>query len=183
MSAVVTLGFVLFFGVMGVILSLGGQLVTKFIPWMAVLIGISLVVMGVYLLLGKHISFSLLARLGGRLNGGAGSGLLGFGVFGIAYGMAAVSCNLPIFLVVVGSALSLQGPVSGMLQFVSFALGMGFIVTIVTFGSAFFKEGLRRWLKRLIPIIDRLSGILLILAGGYILYYWFVVGHILSLIF
>jgi cytochrome c biogenesis protein CcdA len=180
MSAVVTIGFVLFFGLIGTILSLGGQFLTRFIPWAAVLVGVVLVLLGVYLLIGKHLYVGLMARLTARLTKRKGSGVLSFGIFGIAYGVAALSCTLPIFLVVVGSAVSLGGFGSGILQFVSFALGMGFIITVVTFGTAFFKEGLQRWLRRLIPLIDRLSGGLLILAGGYILYYWFVVGNILN---
>ena len=41
MSGMVTLGFVVFFGVMGAIFSLGGQLLVNFIPWVAVLIGVA----------------------------------------------------------------------------------------------------------------------------------------------
>jgi cytochrome c biogenesis protein CcdA len=101
-------------------------------------------------------------------------------VFGAAYGIAALSCTLPIFLVVVGSALALKGFTAGMFQFVSYALGMGCVITAVTLGTAFFKEAVHRWLHRLVPVVDRFSGLLLILAGGYILYFWFKVGDILS---
>ncbi len=38
LSALVTLSFVTFFGIMGVALSLGGQFLLSFIPWIAVLI-------------------------------------------------------------------------------------------------------------------------------------------------
>ena len=67
-----------------------------------------------------------------------------------------------------------------MLQFVSFALGMGFIIVIVTIAVALFKETLNRWLHRIIPVVARLSGILLIFAGTYIIYYWFAQGDIVS---
>ncbi len=43
MSGVVTLGFVVFFGIMGAILSLGGQFLLTYIPWMAVIIGVVLI--------------------------------------------------------------------------------------------------------------------------------------------
>ena len=62
----------------------------------------------------------------------------------------------------------------------SYALGMGFVITIVTLGTTFFKEAMHQWLRRLVPVVARLSGLLLILAGGYILYFWFVVGGLLS---
>ena len=81
---------------------------------------------------------------------------------------------------VVGSALATKGFTSGLLQFVSFALGMGFIIAIVTIGSILFKETVNRWLRHLVPVVARLSGLLLIFAGGYILYFWFKVGEILN---
>ncbi len=180
MSGVVTLGFVIFFGIMGAALSLGGQFLINFIPWTAVFIGVALTLLGIYLLFGGHFYTNLPARLAGRLGKNGDVGVKGFLIFGIAYGITALSCTLPIFLVVVGSAMATGGFTSGLLQFVSFALGMGFIIAFVTLGSALFKETVNRWLHRLVPVIARLSGLLLILAGGYILYFWFSVGDLLN---
>ncbi len=52
LSLVVTVGFVIFFAVMGAILSLGGEFIIRIIPWAAVLIGISLILLGIWLLAG-----------------------------------------------------------------------------------------------------------------------------------
>ncbi len=180
MSGVVTLGFVVFFGIMGAALSLGGQFLLAYIPWTAVIIAVVLILLGIYLLVGGHFYTNLPARLAGRLGKNGALGIKGFLIFGIAYGIAALSCTLPIFLVVVGSALATKGFTSGLLQFVSFALGMGFVIAIVTVSSALFKESINRWLRRLVPIVARLNGLLLIFAGGYILYFWFKVGDILN---
>ncbi|MFC2035518.1 cytochrome c biogenesis CcdA family protein [Chloroflexota bacterium] len=183
MSGVVTLGFVVFFGIVGAILSFGGQFLFAFIPWMAVIIGVALILLGIYLLIGGHLYTSLPARLVGRLSKNGGLSIKGFFIFGIAYGISALSCSLPVFLVVVGSALVLRGFASGLFQFISFALGMGFVIAIVTIGSALFNEAINRWLHRLVPVVARLSGLLLIFAGGYILYFWLVVGDVLNWVF
>jgi cytochrome c biogenesis protein CcdA len=183
LSLVVTVGFVAFFAAMGAILSLGGEFIIKIIPWAAVLIGVSLILLGIWLLVGGHLYLAIFSRLASRIERPGGSGAIGFLVFGIAYGIAALSCTLPIFLVVVGSALALEGFTTGLLQFVLFALGMGLVITIVTFSTAFFREAVHRWLHRLVPVVARLSGLLLILAGGYILYFWFIVGDLLSFTF
>ncbi|MFC1951484.1 cytochrome c biogenesis CcdA family protein [Chloroflexota bacterium] len=180
MSVMVTLGFVVFFGIMGAILSLGGQFLLTFIPWITVIIGAALILLGIYLLVGGHFYTGLPARLAGRLGRSGDLGIKGSFIFGIAYGIAALSCALPIFLAVVGGALAMKGFTSGFLQFVSFALGMGFVIAIITLGSALFKETIKRWLRRLVPIVAKLSGLLLIFAGGYILYFWFKVGDILN---
>ena len=183
LSLVVTVGFVTFFAATGAILSLGGKFIIKIIPWAAVLIGVSLILLGIWLLVGGHLYFAIFSRLASRIERPGGSGVIGFLVFGIAYGIAALSCTLPVFLVVVSSALALEGFTTGLLQFVLFALGMGLVITIITVSTAFLKETMHRWLHRLVPVVARLSGLLLILAGGYILYFWFVVGDLLSFAF
>ena len=180
MSGVVTLGFMVFFGIMGTILSSGGQFLMTVIPWVAVLIGVALILLGLYLLLGRHFYTNLPARLVGNLGKNGDLGIKSFLVFGIAYAIAALSCTLPIFLVVVGSSIATKGFISGLFQFFSFALGIGFVITIVTIGSTLFKETVNRWLRRLVPVIARFNGLLLLFAGSYILYFWFKVGDILN---
>jgi cytochrome c biogenesis protein CcdA len=180
MSGAVTLSFVVFFGAMGALLTTSGQFLIAFIPWITVLIGVTLVLLGIFLLTGAHIYTSLPARLAARLSNPGGSSIKGFMVFGIAYAIAALSCTLPVFLAVVAGALTVTGFTSGLFQFVSYALGMGFVITVVAIGSVLFKETVNRWLQRLVPVVARLSGLLLIFAGGYILYFWFSVGDILN---
>jgi cytochrome c biogenesis protein CcdA len=180
LSGVVTVGFVALFGVIGAILSLGGRFLLPTIPWAAVMIGVILIVLGIYTVFGGHLYTSLPQRLAARLGNPDGSSAKGFLIFGIAYAITALSCALPIFLIVVGSAVALKGFGSGILQFISFALGMGFVIVLITLGSAFFSEALNRWLHRLVPVVARFSGLLLIFAGGYILYYWFTIGDILN---
>ncbi|MFC2067421.1 cytochrome c biogenesis CcdA family protein [Chloroflexota bacterium] len=179
LGSVVTLGFVLLFGLMGAALSFGGQHLLGFIPWIAILIGLALIVLGIYLIIGGKLYTSLPARLAALLGKNRILGIKGFLVFGIAYGIAALSCTLPVFLAVVGSAFAMKSFTSGLLQFISYALGMGFVITLVTISSALFKESVNRWSRRLVPVVARLSGLLLLLSGGYILYYWFVLGDIL----
>lgn len=180
MSGAVTLSFVAFFGAIGALLSAGGQFLISFIPWITVFIGVALILLGIFLITGAHIYTSLPARLAARLSNPGGSGVKGFVVFGIAYAVAALSCTLPVFLAVVASALTVGGITSGLFQFASYALGMGFVITVVAIGSVLFKETVNRWLRRLVPVVARLSGLLLIFAGGYILYFWFIVGDILN---
>lgn len=180
MSGAVTLSFVVFFGVVGALLSAGGQFLITFIPWITVLIGVALILLGIFLVTGAHVYTSLPARLAARMSNLGGSGIKGFMVFGIAYAIAALSCTLPVFLAVVASTLTVRGFTSGLFQFVSYALGMGFVITVVAIGSVLFKETVNRWLRRLVPIVARFSGFLLIFAGGYILYFWFSVGDILN---
>ncbi len=85
MSGVVTLGFVAFFGVIGAILSAGGQFLIAYIPWVAVVIGVALILLGIYLLTGGHLYTNLPARLASRLSKNGEVGIKGFLIFGVAY--------------------------------------------------------------------------------------------------
>jgi cytochrome c biogenesis protein CcdA len=93
-------------------------------------------------------------------------------LFGVAYAVASLSCTLPIFLVVVGSALATRGIWVAIAQFLTYALGMGTVLVLLTVSTALFREAVARWLRGAVPLVHRLSALFLIGAGGYLLYYW-----------
>jgi cytochrome c biogenesis protein CcdA len=95
-------------------------------------------------------------------------------LFGIAYAVGSLSCTLPIFLLVAGSALG-GGSLAGSLgQFVSFGLGMGSVLIAVTIGAVFFRDAVGRSLRHLLPHVHRFSALFLVGAGAYLVYYWVV---------
>lgn len=181
-AAVVTGGFVLLFGSVGLLLSAGGQLVVRFVPWIALVIGIALVFLGLAMLRGWHLSAPFVAQLTDRLGNPGIISIRGFFLFGVAYALTSLSCTLPVFLAVVGSSLTAQGFLSAALQFVSYSLGMGLVILILTLGMALFKGATVGLLYRTLPIVERLSAILLILAGAYITYYWLFKGGLIRTI-
>ncbi|UCB42821.1 MAG: sulfite exporter TauE/SafE family protein [Dehalococcoidales bacterium] len=180
MSGVMTLGFVLLFGLVGAALSPIGELLKPYVEWVGVVIAILLILLGVYVLVGGRVYANLPARLANKLSQSGSVGVRGFLVFGIAYGLAALSCSVLLFTGMVVGAYSSGGFANALLQFILFALGMGLVITVVTIASALIRETVNRWLHRLVPVVARLSGLLLIFAGGYMIYYWFVVGDILG---
>ncbi len=93
-------------------------------------------------------------------------------LFGVAYAVASLACTLPVFLVVVGSALAARGILAAVLQFVGYALGMGLVLTLVIFGAIFFEGFVRRSLRQLAPHVHRLSASFLVGAGMFLVSYW-----------
>lgn len=175
-GGLVTLGFVLVFGSIGVVISAGGRGLLEFFPWTSLVVGIGLILLGLWLLLpGKHLVFTPATRV--ELP--EGRGLLGMFAFGLAYGVASLGCTLPIFLVVVGSALSREGFLFSLLQFLNYALGMGLVITVVALSVAFFQGALDRPLRRLMPYVEMIGALFLIGAGTYLVYYWFEYGRLL----
>lgn len=165
----ITLGFVVLFSAIGLAVSSGGRALLRIFPVAGLIVGIALVSLGLYLLFhGASIGIAAASRVTVTFKRNLGNAFL----FGIAYAVASLSCTLPVFLLVVGSALAAQGIAQGLLQFVSYSLGMGFLLAVVIVSTAFFKGALNRYLRRVMPYVHEISAVFLIGAGGYLIFYW-----------
>ncbi len=176
-TLVVTAGFGLLFGVVGVLVSAGGAFLMGVMPWVAIVVGIFLILLGGWILFGNHFSINFMLSLAGKIGDPRKMTVKSFFLFGVAFGATSLSCTLPIFLMVVGGSLTAGNFLSGLLQFFAYILGMGFVLLILTLGIAFVKEGVVVGvLRKLIPAIQKIAALLLIVAGAYIIYYWFSSG-------
>lgn len=169
---VVSLGFVLLFGVAGVIVSAGGSAILGTMPWVGVVIGAALILMGIWMLAGRSLYTGAFERFAQRVGDPKSISVRGFFLFGLAYGLASLSCTLPVFLAVMGSSLASGGFASGMGQFASYGLGMTSVLVALTLALALFKGGLVNKLRSVTPYVQPISAVLLVLAGLYIIYYW-----------
>ena len=138
------------------------------------------IIVGLFLLAGKSVHTSLPPRLASLIGNPASQGFNTYFLFGIGYGMASLGCSLPIFLVVVGSAINSQGFSNGLFQFFSYSLGMGVVMTSLVFSLAVFKGGLATYMRRVLPYMGRIAGVMLLVAGSYQIYYWLTKGGLLA---
>jgi cytochrome c biogenesis protein CcdA len=168
-AATITAGFVTIFALVGGVVTAGGQWLVAVFPYAGLLIGVGMAVLGIWLLATRR-TIGILA--GKKVAVGPKRNLGNAFLFGITYAVASLSCTLPIFLVVVGSALAGDGGLASFGQFLGYALGMGTIILVVTVGSALFRRAMARWLRRLTPYVHRLSAMFLVGAGAYLIYYW-----------
>lgn len=166
-----TSGFIVVMAAAGMLIGAMGQQLVRVFPYAGVGVGVALAGLGVWLLV-THRTVGVVAA--GRLTITPRRGLSNVFLFGIAYAVGSLSCTLPIFLLVAGSALSAGSFATSLMQFVSFGLGMGVILIAVTIGAAFFRDAVSRWLRRLLPHVHRTSALFLVGAGAYLVYYWVV---------
>ncbi|HLQ35550.1 MAG TPA: cytochrome c biogenesis protein CcdA, partial [Chloroflexota bacterium] len=180
-SAAVTAGFVLLFGAAGLVLSVATTAVARYFPWMALAVGVLLVLVGGSMLTGRTLHTNLGEQLADRMGPAARQkGARGYLAYGLAYAAASLSCQLPVFLAVVASALTAGGFLGATLQFVLFALGMGLAITVLTVATAFVESaGLLR-VRRAVRYVQPVSAGLLLLGGAFIIYYWLTVGGLLG---
>ena len=169
LGSVATLGFLAIFAVVGVIVATGGQWLVQVFPFAGVAIGAVMAALGVWLLVTQR-TIGIIAA--GRVGVAPQRNLRNVFLFGIAYAIGSLSCTLPIFLVVVGTALASQGALGAFSQFIGYALGMGAILIGVTVGAALFRGAVARVLRALVPHVHRMSALFLVGAGIYLLYYW-----------
>jgi len=180
-SGAVSASFVLLFGLAGIVLSLASTAIAHYLPWVDLAVGVGLVLVGGRIVAGGTLYSSLGERMADRMGAAVRQpGLGGYFAYGLAYGLASLSCTLPIFLAVVGSALAVNGLLAAMGQFVLYAAGMGLVISGLTLAVAVFKHAALRSVRRVLPVVQPLSAALLLLAGAYIIYYWLTLGGLLG---
>jgi cytochrome c-type biogenesis protein len=141
-------------------------------PVLGILVGVALVALGLWMLAGGTLHAGVFGRIATRVGNPKSVNARGFFLFGVAYGLASLSCTLPVFLAVVGSSVASGGFLTGAGRFLGFALGMAAVLVTLTLGLAFFKQGLVMWLRGAVPYVRVASAVLLVAAGAYIIFYW-----------
>lgn len=164
---IIVAGFVLMFLLAGLVFGAVGRHLVALVPWLALLIGLALVVLGGLTLFDRapYIAIaSPLARVEGK-------GLQAVFLYGISYGIASLSCTLPIFLMIVGGALAAGNLLGSIIPFLGYSSGMALVVVTLTLAVALLKGALVQQARRVLPYVQRLSGLLLIAAGAYLVYF------------
>ena len=105
MGALVTLAFVVTFGLAGVIVSAGGRFVVAWVGWAGLAVGLALVALGLYQIIARRSLFA--TAFGIRVNRSATAWEVL--TFGVGYAIASLSCTLPIFMTIVASVFAGPG--------------------------------------------------------------------------
>ena len=158
------------FLIVGLIVSAGLRSLIDVVPWVAVVMGVGLAAVGVAILAGRHIGLRAASRVNVR-DGGKGD-YRRVAVFGATYAVASLSCTLGLFLVVVGQALAANNPISLLAVFGAYGAGSASLLLALSLSAALAKGALTRRLQRLLPVVNRVSGALLLVSGAYLVAYW-----------
>lgn len=171
-AAAVTAGFVAVAAPVGAVVALAGQALGPVLPYAATAVGAGMAALALWLLItGRTIGIAAASRVHVTPRRNTGNALL----FGMSYSIASLSCALPIFLLVVSTALTAGSLLVTLAQFVSYALGMGVVITAVTLAAALLRDTLAQRLRALLPVANHVGVLFLLGAGVYLVYYWVVV--------
>jgi cytochrome c biogenesis protein CcdA len=153
---VMTAGFVTFFGLFGLLVTPLAGTLKRYLPFVTVVIGLGMIVIGILLLIGKDLYLRL-----PKLSAAPKSPWSMYG-YGIAFAIASLSCAIGPFLAVVGASLQTGG-----VAFLAYALGMGLVVTALAVAGSVLAPRIRK----LLPHVGRIGGAVLVVVGAYVTYY------------
>lgn len=170
-GAVVTLGFMTVFGGIGLLATQFLSQVNGVVPYVSMVVGVVLAVLGVSMLRGFEPKLSFLSVQRAR----SGSSMFSMYVYGISYAVVSLSCGFAGFLTTVVTASSERSFASSMGVYGAFTAGMGLVLVVLSFAVALAQQTFVRGMRRVLPYVNRASGAMLVIAGLYISYYGYYV--------
>ena len=176
----VTMGFVVLFGAAGILMSVGARAaVVDILPYLGLVIGIALALAGSWMVGGGKLYSGFAAQAASRIGDPGQVNAKGYFLFGLSYGIASLSCTLPIFLSVIGTSFAVSEIGTSLGQFILYAVGMGTVILALTLGMAFFKGAMLGTLRKALPYVQPIGSWLMVVAGSYIVFYWLTIGDLL----
>jgi cytochrome c biogenesis protein CcdA len=176
LGGIVSAGFLTTFLILGIAAAPLGAAIGAYIHWAGTIIGVALVGLGVLMLMGNTgLSVAAMERLADRItamgkNDGDSKGTKFYYFYGIAYAVASVGCTLPIFMIVLQSAIQ-GGVANSVVQFGAYALGMSAMMLALSVVMVLSKQLIQRAMPVLMQGIRWVGGIIVIGAGGYLVWY------------
>jgi len=169
-GAAMTAGFLVVFGVLGLVLDPVLSSINDKLPWVTMVLGLVLVVMGIRSLMGREIALRL-PKVG---RAPQSREMWSVFAFGISYALVSLSCTIALFIAAISTVIEQQNLLVGLAAFLAYGLGMGIVLMVLTMSIALARQGVLRRMRRILPHINRISGALLVLAGLYVVYYgWY----------
>lgn len=167
-GAIVSLGFLMVFGLAGILITAGFRSIIDWLPWLALVVGVGVLALGIALLRGFDLNVSLFKAKRARAERGFRSMFL----FGVSYAVASLSCTLPVFLTVVAGQVTTGDILSGSVTFLAYGFGMALVLVAVTVALALGKTSILGRFRSLLKHVNTISGVILIVAGLYIVWFW-----------
>lgn len=167
-TAAMAAGFLTVFGGFGLLTLSAASTVQRYLPYVTVLIGITLVALGIWLLTGREITVRGVAS-GARWAPTARLGSMF--TYGISYAIASLSCTVGPFLAVTAAGLRGGSVLRGVSVYVAYAAGFTLVVGVLAVAAALASSTAVERMRRIVPYVNRISGALLVVVGVYVGYY------------
>ena len=166
------LGFLIIFGAVGLAVTGGLLFIQPILSWLSTLIGFFLVGLGIYTFSGKSLYLSFPQKLSYKINISQDSKFKNFFLYGLSYGIASISCTLPLFIALISNAINSGVLTNGIKQFISYSLGMTSVILVITLFASFIKNFSLLKKTSLTKFYQYPAGLIITLVGMYLIIYW-----------
>ena len=167
-SAAMAAGFVTVFGGFGLLTVSAASRVQQYLPYVTLLIGITLVALGVWLLLGRELRVPV-----GKPRWAPNRRLGSMFGYGLSYAVASLSCTIGPFLAVTGAGVRAGSVVGAVAVYAAYVAGFTLVVGVLAVAAALASTAVVDRMRRIVPYVNRISGALLVAVGLYVGYYGF----------
>lgn len=164
-SAAVSLGFAAMFIIVGVVFSTASTALRQQMPWVTIAVGVVMVSMGVATIAGWKPRLPLQQSATTQRHD-----VIGMVTFGFAFALVSLSCTLGPFLSVSTFAMQ-RSFLGGIATYVVYAAGMGAIILALSVSAALAHDSFVGTLRNASKYAPRLAGVLLLISGGYAIWY------------
>jgi cytochrome c-type biogenesis protein len=177
------LGIVLVYLVLGVIvigaLVLGVSAFDEAVVYMKPVVGAILIVMGILTLFEIAINTGYITapfrRLKEKISPRKGPkkptfDTTGLFLYGVGYGSASASCSAPIFIVLAFAAVSTGRPIDAVMTLSVFLFSLWLLMAVVSVVLTMSEETVKSGMMKNYIWIKRVTGVVFIIAGIYLLY-------------
>jgi cytochrome c biogenesis protein CcdA len=166
-TAAMTAGVVAVFAGFGALAVSVAWTIQRYLPYVTVFIGVLLLALGLWLLAGRQVGVPMsagarwapTARLGSMLGYGAG------------FALASLSCTVGPFLAVTAGAARAATLLDAVGVYLAYAAGFALIVGALAVSVAVASSTMLDRLRRILPYVNRIGGVLLVVVGTYVTYY------------
>lgn len=160
------LGILVIYSLAGVLIIVASQILKAYMKWITIGMGGILILLGILMIAGKNVAFSVNVNQRNQ-----NSEAMEAFVFGIGYAIGALGCLFPLFLVVATQAMTAPTAILGGSYILAYFVGISLMMVIAILLSTFAKDFFMKYLRKLMPHMDQITGTLLIVAGIYVIYY------------
>jgi len=165
-AGAVSIGFVAVFAGVGVIIDQIAGSIREKLPWVTIAIGGLLIVAGAAMVFGRQPGLRLrIPRFSLQ-----GTSLRVMIAYGITFAIASLSCTIGPFLAATGAALD-ESALGGLAAYLAYALGMGLVILVIGVASSLAHSSVTTSLRRLSRFAGPIGGWMMIIAGGYAIWY------------
>lgn len=167
----ITAGFMALFGAAAALISVLAGAFIAVIPWAAVAVGLLMAAWGaIGIVRGRLGGIELRGiPLVGHMADGRQLGVYGYGV---VYGIACLSCSLPLFLSLVLQTVMARSPAGTPVVLLAYTAGLAVVVNAVSVLAVTARRALAVRVRRFLPYVERLGGLFVLASGLYVMWYW-----------